>query len=319
MKRLILISASLMLAYASLAQDRALFRPAGNETPKEISTLGASPEFPFLRNKNSADEVYRAIKKRANDNTEAMRHMNGLLMQVGYANGAKDLRPGDVTEENLAPGTVGNMGSSGYTYGLYRLQMSGDDLKAWKIAPKGGTNEPLYFLALCGNAFSPRKDARTACVNVPVEVKPDMDKLSLPVSGSKVTTANKTYIYYTRKHHRKSDDAYPVAGLNEEYPSDPLQVNEKMLRSIRPETYSVSVNNSRNDVTACMNRTLDLTANVNVEKTSTYTGNYPQNGSTYVRVCKHHYKMISRKMHAAQRKADKIARRTGQHVEVNRA
>ena len=321
MKQLIFISASMMLVSASFAQvrDDAFFSFGENGTPKEISKLGAAPEFPFIKNKTSADAVYAAIKKHENDKTETMRHMNSLLMQIGYTNGAKDLEPGDITEEMLAPGTVGNMGSRGYTHRLYRMEMSGDNLKAWKVAPKGNNSSALYFLASCGNAFTPKKDARAACVNVPVEVKPDMTEITLPASGSKVSSINKTFVYYTRKHHKKGDKAYPVAGINDKYPSDPLLVNEKELKSIRPETYSVSIGNSRNVVTACVNQTLDPTANINVEKTSTYTGNYPLNGPTYLKVSRHHYMMIARKMRNSKRKADKIAKRTSQHVEVNKA
>jgi hypothetical protein len=271
-------------------------------------------------NKKSASEVYNTIKKRAGDNTETMNNMNALLMQIGYTNGAKDLEQGDVTEEYLAAGTIGNMGSSGYVYGLYRLQVDGEELKAWKIAANGGnTNGALYFLARCGNAFYPKKEVRTACVNVPLDVKPDMSTISLPASGSKVTTDNKTFVYYNRKRHKKDDTAFPVAGLNAEYPSEPLQVNERRDIAIKPETYTVSLGNTRTDVTACANRTLALTANVNVEKTSTYTGNYPQEGAaTYKEVSKRHYKMIARKMRHAERKANKIAKKTGQEVVVKR-
>ncbi len=323
MKRLFLIAASVMLACASFAQagSNALFQFRNGEEPKDVSRLGTAPEFPFIANKSSAAQVYRTLKAHADDNTETMDHMNGLLRQIGYANGVRDLEPGDVTEASVAPGTVGNMGSRGYEYDLYRLQGDASEFRAWKIAANGGNrNGALYFFAKCGNAFYPRQEARTACINVPVDVKPDVNQITLPASGSKVTTENKTYVYYARKRHKKDDQAFPVAGLNAEYPSEPLEVRMDKNMSIRPETYTVSVGNASNDVTACLNRTVELTANVNVEKTSTYTGDYPNNThANYQEVSKRHYKMIARKMRNAERKANKIARRTGQPVVVKRA
>ena len=91
MKRLFLISASLMLASAAFAQSNSgsLYSFDNAGTPKEVSQLGTAPEFPFLRNMTSPHQVYMAIKKHADDNTTSMRKLNNLLMQLGYANGAK--------------------------------------------------------------------------------------------------------------------------------------------------------------------------------------------------------------------------------------
>ncbi|MBX2907842.1 MAG: hypothetical protein KF744_17485 [Taibaiella sp.] len=321
MKRILLISASLMLAYGAIAQwgirDNSVFTFRNGEQPTEVSRLGTAPEFPMLAHKTSANDFYRTIKRHEGDNTEAMNHLNGLLMQIGYANGAKDLEANDVTEAWVAPGTVGNMGSAGYTYGLYRLYGDRSEFKAWKVAANGGANQALYFFAKCGNAFYPQQPAKTACINVPVEVKPDANQVTLPTSGAKITTDNMTFVYYERKRHKKDDQAYPVAGLNEEYPSDPMLITDRKDVTIQPEQYTVSVDPMRTDVTACTNKTLDLTANLNVEKTGTYTGNYPASShATYKKVSKREYKMIARKKAHAERKADKIAKRTTQDVGV---
>ncbi len=323
MKRILLISASVMLTYGAMAQwgarDNSLFTFRDGEQPTEVSRLGTAPEFPMLAHKASANDFYRAIKRHQDDNTEAMNHLNGLLMQIGYTNGAKDLEANDVSEAYVAPGTVGNMGSSGYTYGLYRLSGDRDEFKAWKVAANGGTNQALYFFAKCGNAFYPQQQGRTACINVPVQVTPDMSQVTLPASGAAVTTDNKTFVYYERKRHKKDDQAYPVAGLNEEYPSDPLLITDRKDVTIQPEQYTVSVDPARTDVTACTDKTLNLTANVNVEKTGTYTGNYPESShATYKKVSKHQYKMIARKKAHAERKANKIAKRTAMDVGVRR-
>ncbi len=314
--------ASLMLTFTTFAQvgarNTALFQFRNGEEPKDVTRLGTAPEFPFLMNKASASQVHAAIQRHADDHAE----LDALLMQIGYANGAQDLEASDVTETRLQAGTVGNMGSAGYTYGLYRLQLEGNELKAWKIAANDGKADgALYILARCGNAFYPRKDApRTAaCLNVPVEIRPDMSEISLPASGSKITTENKTFVYYNRKRHKKDDQAYPVAGLNAQYPSDPLPVNQKTDIQIKPETYTVSLNRTRSEVTACVNKTVLLTGDVNVEKTSTYTGNFPKgDNATYLEVSKRDYKMIDRKKRHAERKANRIAKKTGQPVVVKK-
>ena len=86
-----------------------------------------------------------------------------------------------------------------------------------------------------------------------------------------------------------------------------------------PQTYSVSLNSQQNNtVTACAGTTLDITANVNLERVSSYTGNYPnQDNKTYKKVHKRTYKMIVRRMRRIHRKEDKIARRTGVPVDVS--
>lgn len=321
MKRLILISASVLLASASFAQngssDNSLYKFDNAGSPKEVSRLGSAPEFPMLRNMQTPGQVYRAIKKHENDNTMAMRKLNDLLMQVGYTNGAKDLEQSDITEAYIAPGTEGNMGSRGYTYSYTRLSGNPSEFKAWKIAPNGNGYSPLYLFAKCGNAFYPKSAAKTACVNVPVNLKPDMNQVTLPSSGTKVTTKDKVFVYYERKHHRKHDQAYPVAGLNAKYPSSPIMVSSEKDEQIMPETYTVSLTSPESSVTACADSTLNLTANINVEKTSSYTGNYPNdNQKEYKKVSKHHYRQIARRMRRIHRKEEKIARKTGVPVDV---
>lgn len=324
MKRIFFISASILAASAAFAQtdaysDNSLYQFNNTSHPKEVRKLGTAPEFPFLRNMTSSRQVYNAIKKHDRDNTPAMTKLNDLLMQIGYANGAKDLQPSDITEAMVPVGTEGNMGSRGYTYAYYRLAGDPSEFKAWKITPNEGSNaSALYIFAKCGNAFYPKNMGRTACISVPVTVTPDVQQVSLNNSGSEVTTTDQVYVYYTRKHHKKDDKAYPVAGINDAYPSDPIKVSAMKNMDVIPETYTVSLSAPDNrTVTACTDETLNLTANVNVEKTSTYTGNYPKDDhKVYKKVSKRHYKQIARKMRKAQRKADKVARRTETPVEV---
>lgn len=322
MKRLFLISATVILASACLAQTdisgSSLYKFDNRGMPKEIRTLGSAPEFRFLRNLTSQHQVYAAIKKHENDNTPDMNKLNDLLMQIGYTNGTKDLQPSDITKAYIKPGTEGNMGSAGHTYGYCRLKGNPSEFKAWEITPKdNNTNGPLYVFAKCGNAFYPRTEKKTACINVPVQVTPDESQIKLQSSGSEVTTNDKVYVYYARKHHKKGETANTVPGINDEYPSKPIMVDATKNEDVIPETYSVTLSNSQNTVSACADSTLNLTANINVEKTSTYTGNYPKDDhKVYKKVSKRQYKMITRKMRKADRKANKIAKRTGVPVDV---
>ncbi len=315
MKQLFLMSASFLIASGAFAQmgssDNTLYKFDNTSSAKEVRKLGSAPEFPFLRNLTSSRQVYNAIKSHNNAK------LNDLLMQIGYENGAKDLQPSDITEAWVPVGTEGNMGSRGYTYSYYRLAGNASEFKAWKITPNEGSNaKPLYLFSKCGNAFYPN-GTRTACISVPVNVTPDMKQVNLPASGSEVTTTDKVYVYYAKKHHGKEDMAYPVTGIEDKYPSKPILVSSKKNMDVTPETYTVSLNGAENQVTACTDKPLDLTANINVEKTSSYTGNYPKDDHrTYKKVSKHHYKVIARKMRKAQKKADKIARRTETSVEV---
>ena len=323
MKRLILISGSIVITSAAMAQTgSALYQFDNAGAAKEVRPLGSAPEFPFLRNMATAHQVYMAMKQHANDNTASMREMNNLLMQEGYANGAKDLQETDISQAYIKPGTEGNMGSRGYTYAYTRLAGDPATFRAWKIAAKNNSNgnEAVYFLAKCGNAFFPKNTKATAYITVPVSVKPDMNQVSLPASGTKVTTTNETFVYYSRKHHKKHDAAYPVAAIGDKYPSRPVKINAATDETVTPENYTVTLSGVQKAVYACTNQTLDLAANINVEKTTAYTGNYPaSDNKTYVKVSKRHYKMIARRMKRIERKENKIARKTGVRVDVSTA
>ena len=322
MKRLFLISASLMIASATFAQsdDNSLYTFDNTVSAKEVTKLGTAPEFPFLRNLSTPHEVYAAIKKQQRENTTAINKLNGLLMQIGYANGAQDLQQANITEASIPSGTEGNMGSRGYTYGYYRLDGSASELRAWKIAATNG-NAPLYLMAKCGNAFYPKAVKSTACVNVPVTVTPDMKQVNLPNSGTVVANKTETFVYYSRRRPRRHETAYAVAGISDKYPSHPIKIDAEKDMNVMPQTYNVSLNSPQdNTVTACPDSTLNLTAGINVASESSYTGNYPsQDNKNYKKVSKRTYKMAARRMRRVHRKEDKIARKTGVPVDVSTA
>jgi len=312
-----------MFAAAVSAQtDNSLYRFDNSGSPVVVTKLGAAPEFPFLRNMTTPHQVYMAIHRHANDHTASMNKLNDLLKQEGYANGAKDLQESDITMESIEPGTEGNMGSRGYTYKYTRLSGNPSEFRAWRIRANDNSNVngSVYLLAKCGNAFFPKNTKTTACITVPVSVTPDMNQVSLPSSGNQVNVTNETFVYYTRKHHKKNEAAYPVSGISEMYPSRPVRINSQLDQNVNPETYTVTVNTPTKSVYACTDKPLELTANINLEKTSAYTGNYPSSDNrTYRKVSKHEYKMIARRMRRIERKENKIARRTGVPVDVSTA
>ncbi len=313
-----------MIAASTFAQSDAnsvySFDNAGQ--PKVIRKLGAAPEFPFLRNLSTPAQVYAAIKKQERQNTVASRKLDDLLMQLGYANGIKDLKQSDISADYVKPGTEGNMGSRGYTYNYARLEGGSSEFKAWKIAANksGNNNAPLYLMAKCGNAFCSKTAKRTACVNLPVNITPDLKQVNLPGSGAVVAEKNETFVYYSRKHHKKREVASNIPGISGKYISGLVKIDAEKDVNVMPQTYTVSLNNQQNKmVTACADSgALNLTAGINVEKSSSYTGNYPnQDNKNYKKVSKHTYKMVSRRMRRIERKENKIARKTGVAVDVS--
>ncbi len=327
MKRLILITASLMMAATTFAQDatdKSLYSFDNAGQARVIRKLGDAPEFPFLRNLSTPQQVLAAMKKQERQQTPASRKLDDLLMQLGYANGIKDLSAADITEDQVKSGTEGNMGSRGYTYNYARLE-GGAGFKAWRIAPSNGgtasTNAPLYLMAKCGNAFYPKTAKRTACVNIPVSITPDMKQVSLPNSGVLVADKNETFVYYSRKHPKRHETASTLTGMPDKYPSRLVKIDAEKNMNVMPQTYTVSLNPQQNNmVTACADSTLNLTASVNVEKVSSYTGSYPdQDNKNYKKVSKHTFNMVAKRMRRVERKENKIARKTGVPVDVSTA
>lgn len=312
MKRTFLITALLTagISYLAGAQDNSLFSFSNTGYAREISKLGTNPEFPFLRMKASKAKFMAALN--ASDNST----LNNILMSVGFENGAKDVKAENVTSEYLPVGTTGNMGSGGYNNMYARLSGDPSEFKAWKIS--SDNNRYVYFMYKCGNAFYPNSakstSTGTACITAPVKINADANEMTLTATGQKITSGENVYIYYHKKHHRKHEKAYPIAGLDEKYPSAPVLLNASQKVNVVPETYKVSVTARDNSVSVCNNSTLNIAANVNLEKTSSYAGYYPSATKEYKKVSKHVYKKSERKMRKAERKEKKIARMTGMAV-----
>ncbi|MDR3680361.1 MAG: hypothetical protein P4L41_10385 [Flavipsychrobacter sp.] len=164
--------------------------------------------------------------------------------------------------------------------------------------------------------------AQSRCVTAPINMTGS--QVTLTSSGSKSVTKEQVYVYYSRRHHRRHDQEYPVSGISDRYPSMPILLrSEKDVKAL-PEAYNVTITTPQSNVAVCPDSTLNLAANINVEKVSSYTGNYPGTNSdnkVYNKVSKREYKMIARKMRKIKRNEDKIARRSGLTVEArsNRA
>ncbi|HEY4064226.1 MAG TPA: hypothetical protein VGM30_20110 [Puia sp.] len=123
--------------------------------------LGNHPQFPFLQFEKGINT--RALFIQAAKDPESRKKykieftaFNELLHEIGFTNGYKDLKAGNVENLFINPGTIGNLGfynkESNYIY--VRLNPAGeadDGIAAWKIT--GPTGCYFYVLHTCGNAF----------------------------------------------------------------------------------------------------------------------------------------------------------------------
>jgi len=316
MKRLFLIPAFLTaiasgFAQTECSQNNPIFKFDGNNgSPKEIHSLGSNPEFPFLKNLSSPGQVYSAIKRNNQKNTRGMSKLNGMLMEIGLANGANDLQESSITAATISAGTAGNMGYGGYGSEYSVLFM---DAKAWKISSGSGSCY-VYIMAKCGNAFFPKNATqRTACIDVPVSLSADTKEVTLE-GAPPSTTTEKVYVYYDRRHRRRNL-APEFADLNDPKASNPVLVSTtKDIQSV-PQSYKLTVNTPENNVQVCPDVPLTVQANINVEKESEYTGYYPAAAkNTYKLVSRRVYRKTARKMRKAERKEERVARMTGMPV-----
>lgn len=315
MKRSLLIATILTATTCSWAQNQcgssnALFSFSNTSSPKEISKLGTAPEFPFLRNMATPAQLVAAMKRNDDKNTPGVEHLNDLLKSIGFENGVKDIQASNVTTYYVPSGTEGNMGSANYTMAYSKLVGDASEFKAWKISSNTGCN--MYIMAKCGNAFYPNDKKTAACFSVPVSITQDTKDVTLTASGQKITSTNNTYVYYSRKRHKRHEAAYAVAGVPAKYPSKPLLLNTSQKVDVVPETYKVAVNAASNSATVCPDSTLNVAANISLEKTSSYAGYYPAGPKNeYKAVSKRAYKRSARKMHRIERKEAKVAKLTG--------
>lgn len=315
MKQTILISALFIASVSGYAQSQcgkgnALFKTDNRyEEPRQIYSLDHDPQFPFLRNLSSSQQVAFAIRK--NYNGPNGRKLNRILMDIGFTQGGRDITAADISADLIPAGTIGNMGDGGQNTHYVKLMADGDGgtgVKAWKITSLNGCS--VHILSKCGNAFYQSSPAKTtACVSVPINLLSDSHDVTLDNRAVKTTTKN-VYIYYSRKK-RDRQLAPEYADLKDPKASNPVLLSSSKHVEPLPQTYRVTLSTPNNRALACEGKTLDLTANVNVEKTSSYTGYYPESTKNYREVSKHIYKKAARKMCKVQKKQQKVARMTG--------
>jgi hypothetical protein len=321
MKRIFVIFSSFAttscLAQTACSRNAPLFSfdNANVGNGKEVTTLGSNPEFPFLRNMSSSEQVYTAIKNNSKRNGPQADAFNNLMMEVGFANGSKDVTASSITEDRIPYGTEGNMGSgsNGYTY--CKLDTDPGGTRAWKISSGGDCY--TYILAKCGNAFYPHGGAKkTACLDVPVSVASDPKEVTLE-SAPPVTTTDKVYVYYHRKKHSKRHLAPEFADIPDPNASNPVLLSLTKNVETVPQSYKVTVNVPEDHIMVCPDTMLSVPANISVEKVSEFTGYNPATAKkNYKEVSRRTYRKIARKMRKAERKENRVARLSGVPVDV---
>ncbi len=316
MKQTILISAFFIASLSGFAQSECgkgniLFKTDNRyDAPKPIYSLDHDPQFPFLRNLSSSQQVASAIRRNHNKPTGSK--LNQILMDIGFANGGRDITAADISADNIPAGTIGNMGDGGHNTHFVKLMADGDGgngIKAWKITSLTGCS--INILSKCGNAFYPSGAAKTtACVTVPVNLISDTHEVTLDNRNAVKTTTENVYIYYSRRK-RERPLAPEFADLKDPKASNPVLLSTNKNVEVIPQSYKVTISTPNSRILVCEDKPLDLTANVNVEKTGSYTGYYPSSTKKYKEVSKRTYKKAARKMCKAQKKQQKVAKLTG--------
>ena len=146
--------------------------------------LGNHPQFPFLQYENGITTralFIKAVKDPASrKNYPALFDVfNRLLKDIGFVNGYKDVRAGNVENLFINPGTIGNLGffnkESSYIYVRLNPAGEGDDgVAAWKLT--GPTGCSFYILHTCGNAFfanDPAAGGPGCCKDISVKAGTD--------------------------------------------------------------------------------------------------------------------------------------------------
>src|SRR5579864_3050661 len=167
MRFLSTVTLALLISLEALAQSpcirsSALFHFDLHAHPRSFTEkLGNHPQFPFLQYENGI--VSRALFIKAVKDPgsrikykEAFDVFDRLLKDIGFKRGYKDLRPANVENLFINPGTIGNLGffnkESSYIYVKLNPAGEGDDgVAAWKLTGPAGCS--FYVLHTCGNAF----------------------------------------------------------------------------------------------------------------------------------------------------------------------
>jgi hypothetical protein len=326
MKRIILICSFFTVSYACLAQndcnnDHPIFNFSNSGHPKVVRELGSSPEFPALRNLSTRQQVLAAMKNEKNGSRRGRRELNNMLEGIGFDNGVKDVKLSSIRPVYLPNGTTGNMGSGSYNSSYTKLSGNTKGYKAWKITSDKGCY--MYILAKCGNAFAVntankgRGSNKTACLEVPVNITTEPKVIRTETTAAKAVDEKKVYIYYHEDEPLTAEERYARRHIPDDNPSAPLLLRSTKNVRFVPKEYTVTVTPAEDRVKVCPDKPVDISANINVEKSSAYTGKYAgSSNKVYKEVCKSVYNKAARKMRKAKRKEEKVSEMTD--IDVNR-
>jgi hypothetical protein len=168
-----------------------LFKFDAHVHPRSFTEkLGNHPQFPFLQFEKGI--TTRALFIGSVKNPESRKlyknefsAFDELLHEVGFTHGYKDLKPSNVENLFINPGTIGNLGfynkESNYIY--VKLNPAGegpDGIAAWKVTGAGGCY--FYVLHTCGNAFYGNEPLSTECCHA-ITAKVQSDTLNSVVAA----------------------------------------------------------------------------------------------------------------------------------------
>jgi hypothetical protein len=191
MRRLLPIFLSLIyfqaLSQSACLKKSTLFQFDPQMRPRVFTEkLGNHPQFPFLQYEKGITTralFIKAAKDPASrkDYIKEFAAFNELLHEIGMTNGYKDLKPANVENLFINPGTIGNLGffnrENGYIYVKLNPEGEGDDgVAAWKITGPEGCY--FYILHTCGNAFFANDPAAGPNCCREVTIKANTDTLN---------------------------------------------------------------------------------------------------------------------------------------------
>jgi hypothetical protein len=319
MKQLILMAVfagitSICNAQVGCTKNNPLFNSDNGKAPKKVYELGSNPEFAFLKNLSTPEQVLSAIQNADAKNKRGVDHLDKLLVDVGFRNGVKDLRAENITEYYIPNGTVGNMGNGNHKITHSKLMAGGSKgVRSWKIESTNGC--ALYILKPCGNTFySTNMPASTpVCVNVPLSVSSNTNDLTLEGGGINYIN-DRVYVYYHRKKCKKDDQSYVSAAIPDQNPSKPLLLSNCTRSEAIVSRYKLSITPQNTFAKVCSDTMLNVATNIGVEKETGYSGFLNKGKTEYRLVSKHAYKKAARKMSKAAKKESKVEYATGVNV-----
>lgn len=299
MKRLfffipVMMAGTMLFAQNDCSKNNPIYKDHGHSRAKVVRTLGADPEFPFLQNLSTREQVLAAMKNPANAkrHPRQMKELNSILKGIGFENGVKDVTLSNISPADLPKGTTGNMGDGKFGHAYTRLD-GAKSYKGWKITSEHDCS--IVFLRKCGNAFYPdnvmKETAYTGkvpeCDNVPVNVSSEAKEITIKdMPENKIV--KKTYIYYKKECGCFSCKADSYA--DDEDRSRPLLVKKEVVVERIPQTFRVTTSNT-GTATVCNGKPSEVHTDINIERESAYGGyKKPVVKKEFIEVSKREYK-----------------------------